>query len=353
MKLPSHSFTDSEISLLKHYRDKQKVANLRIRFIAIIMISQGYNVETIAKVIGRTKKAIQNWFVIYLSKDGIDKLNKYNYVGRKTFLKKQEISEVIKWVKTNNPGTIKEVEAKIYDDYKIRYTNEGVRKLLKNNGLKLLLPKVIPGNPPSAEEQQVVVDQYHEMKANCEPGTVFLFGDGMHLVHQNIPAACWGDPKERPILQTNTGRKRLNILGAYNPDTHSLVHLTGEENCNALTVIEFFTLILNSYRNAPKVIIILDNAKYFKAKIVNEWLAKNPKLEIVFLPAYCPNLNLIERLWRFVKDKLVKNIYHKKYITFRAKAFQLLNSISEHKDKLRTLMVEKFEIVHYAQNTKK
>ncbi len=183
------------------------------------------------------------------------------------------------------------------------------------------------------------------MKENSEPGTVFLFVDGMHLVHQNIPGFCWGDPKAPPILKTNTGRKRLNILGAYNPDSHDFVHLTGEENCNAERVIEFCEVVIKYYHNAPKIKIIVDNATYFKAKLVTEWLENNPKLEFDFLPPYSPNLNLIERFWRFAKEKLVKNKYYEKYKTFRANVFQFLNNIGQYVKELETLMVEKFEIV--------
>ena len=134
-------------------------------------------------------------------------------------------------------------------------------------------------------------------------------------------------------------------MGAYNPDTHSFVHLTGEENCDAKRVIEYFDVIIKSHRQAPSIVLILDNAKYFKAKIVSKWLEDHPKLKLEFLPPYAPNLNLIERFWRFAKEHLVKNTYYKKYKTFRAKVFQFLNHIDEHVNELETLMVEKFEIV--------
>jgi len=183
------------------------------------------------------------------------------------------------------------------------------------------------------------------MKSNSEPGTVFLFGDGMHLVHQNIPRLCWADPKARPILKTNTGRRRLNILGAYNPDTHELDHITGEENCDANRVIEYFEMITRAYKQAPKIILFLDNAKYFKAQIVTDWLKQNLRLQIEFLPPYAPNLNLIERFWGFAKEKLVKNTYEPKYKTFRAKVFRFLNNIGQYIDELKTLMVEKFQII--------
>ena len=143
----------------------------------------------------------------------------------------------------------------------------------------------------------------------------------MHLIHQNVPALCWGDPKDPPILKTNTGRQRLNILGTYNPDSHSFIHLTGEENCNANRVIEYFEVIIKAYRRHPKIILYLDNAKYFKAEIVTQWLEDHPKLQIEFLPPHAPNLNLIERFWRFVKEKLVKNTTMKNTRHFGQKHF--------------------------------
>ncbi len=86
-------------------------------------------------------------------------------------------------------------------------------------------------------------------------------------------------------------------------------------------------------------------AQYFKAAIVSQWLEDHLKLQIEFLPPYAPNLNLIERFWRFVKEKLVKNSYYEKYKTFRAKTFQFLNHVDEYVEEYKSLMVEKFQIV--------
>ena len=137
----------------------------------------------------------------------------------------------------------------------------------------------------------------------------------------------------------------MNILGAYNPENQDFVHLTGEENCDAERVAQFFEVVEKRYRKAPKIILILDNATYSKAKLVGDWLEDHPVFELVFLPPYSPNLNLIERFWRFAKGKLVRNTYYEKYKTFRAKVFRFLNHVDQYKDELISLMVEKFEIV--------
>ena len=340
-----YEFTDKEITCLEHHRDMQDDSRLKVRFFALLLLAKTSNVILVANVFGKSLKSVDNWYH-QLKTKGIDSLNSFQYKPKTTYLKESQIEQLIKWVKETNPAKTKEVSSYIKEQFNVTYSIEAVRQLLKKKGLKVLRPKVIPGKPPTEEEQKEFIQKYENMKSSSEPGTVFLFGDGMHLHHQNIPGLCWGDPKEPPILKTNTGRKRLNILGAYNPQLHSFVHLTGEENCDAVRAKLFFELILKAYANAPKIVLFLDNARYFKnEEIVNKWLKDNPRLQIEFLPAYAPNLNLIERFWRFVKEHLVRNTYYEKYQTFRATVFQFLNHIDKHVDELKTLMVEKFQIV--------
>jgi len=179
-----------------------------------------------------------------------------------------------------------------------------------------------------------------------EPDSVTLFCDAMHLIHQNSPGLCWGNPAFPPVARTNSGRKRLNILGAYDPATYSFTHLTGEENCDAGRVIEYLELINKNYSDFAKIYLITDNAKYFHARKVSKWVDEHKKITLVFLPSYAPNLNLIERFWRFTKKKLVKDKYYKEYKTFRAKAFQFLNHVDDYVDEFKALMVEKFQIIY-------
>jgi transposase len=344
MDVSNYKFSDDEIQLLKIFRDNQEDSRLKLRFLSLLMLAEGLVLDKVASIIGKSEKTIENWFYQYQIK-GIESLNSFQYKPKKSFLDKEQIEQLTKWVEETNPGTLKQIRAYVKENFHVNYSLEGLRKLLLKNGLKLLKPRVIPGNTPNEEEQKKEIEQYFEMKENSEPDTVFLFVDGMHLVHQNVPGFCWGDPKNPPIHKTNTSRKRLNILGAYDPDSHNFIHLTGEENCDAQRVVEFLEVVRSHYRNAPKIIMIVDNATYFKAKVVSEWIENNDVIELDFLPPYTPNLNLIERFWRFAKEKLVKNKYYEKYKTFRAKVFQFLNNVDQYVKELESLMVEKFEIV--------
>jgi len=253
----------------------------------------------------------------------------------------------MKWIKENAPGNREIIKDFISKSFGIVYTVSAISKLLKKNGIKRLKPKLTPGKPPSLAKQYGFILHYLRLKKlqRNDKSMVQLFVDGMHLVHQVIPTFYWGSCKDRIVFNTNSSRNRLNMLGAYDVEAHTLVHLTFEANCDAEKVIEFLELVCKVYHDKDSIVLHMDNAPYFHAKIVREWLKKHPQIVINALPAYAPNLNLIERLWRFVKGELVRNRYYEKYKTFRAKVFRLLNSLQDHTNKLKTLITDNFEIV--------
>ena len=340
-----HDFTDDEIQILNKYRDKQSNARLKLRFVALLFIALKTDVTVIVSALGISEFTIENWYNQYVSK-GIESLDSFGYKPKQAYLNFFQINQVVIYVTFENPENLKQIKMYIKEKFGVDYASESVRIMIKKQGLKVIKPKVHPGCPPTVEEQQDFINKYNEQKQNDDPGSVRMFTDAMHLIHQNISGRCWGDPKFLPVMDTNTGRKRLNILGAYNPETHSFFHLTGEENCNADRVVEFLKIILKTNSYATKITLYADNARYFYAAKVREWLENNPKIKFVFLPSYAPNLNLIERFWKYAKEHLVKNKYYKEYKVFRPKVFQFLNNTGDHIDKLKKLMVEKFQIIY-------
>ncbi len=344
LTIAQYLFPQEEIRQLQEYRDKQRNGRLKLRFVALLMLAEDVAIETVASVIGKSRKTLEHWGTQYLTK-GIESLNAFNYQPKQTYLTPPQIAQLVTRVKETSPAKTKQVRAYIKEQFHVSYVIETVRQLLHKQGLKRLRPKVQPGKPPSEVEQREFVANYMQMRAECAPGTVFLFLDAMHLVHQNQPGYCWGDPKDPPIIKTNSGRKRLNILGGYNPADISLVHVTGEASCNAERVVELFELVAKEYASAPEIIMFSDNAKYFYAPLVKDWIEAHPSMWLLPLPTYAPNLNLIERLWKFAKEHLVTNTYYEHYTTFRAHVFRLLNHLEDYADELKTLMVENFQII--------
>jgi transposase len=250
-------------------------------------------------------------------------------------------------VKENRPGNREIIVEHIETTYGVRYEISSISKLMKRLGLKKLRPRLVPGKPPALEKQVEFILRYHQIRdfEKLDEGLVQLFVDGAHLIHQVIPSLCWGDPSDPPFLQTNSSRQRLNILGAYHPVSQEFIHLTSEANCDASQVICFLEKVLSHYAHCHSIILNLDNAPYFHALLVQQWLEAHPQVILNPLPAYAPNLNLIERLWRFVKERLVHNRYYARYKTFRAFTFRLLNRIPTFSTQLKSLINDNFELV--------
>jgi transposase len=153
MDVSNYKFSDQEIELFNQYRDNQDDARLKARFIALLMLAEGIEINKVAAIIGKSIKTIENWHRQYRSK-GIESLNFFQYKPKQSYLTDEQIEQLVSWVKTTNPAKLKQVRAYIIEQFKVKYSTEAIRKLLHKNRLKLLRPKVIPGNPPSEEEQK-------------------------------------------------------------------------------------------------------------------------------------------------------------------------------------------------------
>ena len=136
-------------------------------------------------------------------------------------------------------------------------------------------------------------------------------------------------------------------MGAIHAISHELITVTNTTYINAVSVIELMGRIIEKYKSLP-ITLVLDNAKYQRCSLVIEF-AKKHNIELLFLPSYSPNLNLIERLWKFVKKMC---LYCKYYDSFEYFKNAILNCIHNtdkiYKNEINTLLNLKFQIF---QNT--
>ncbi|MDR1290879.1 MAG: IS630 family transposase, partial [Planctomycetaceae bacterium] len=141
-------------------------------------------------------------------------------------------------------------------------------------------------------------------KAKAEQCHLY-FMDATHLVQGAFLGYLWCFV--RRLVPTPSGRKRYNVLGAYNPITHKIETITNTTYINSASVCEMLHKLATLHKE-EQVVIVLDNASYQRCKLVHD-LAKQLNIELLFLPTYSPNLNLIERYWKFLKNKCLYNHY--------------------------------------------
>ncbi|WP_197705424.1 IS630 family transposase [Candidatus Kuenenia stuttgartiensis] len=187
------------------------------------------------------------------------------------------------------------------------------------------------------------MENYKQLKEEKAPGDKILFMDGVHPQHNSTSAYCWIEKGKKKEIPSNTGRKRINLNGAIDIETFE-VTIREDESINAQSTIKLFHEIESRYAQAGTIYIISDNAKYYRSKLVKEYLA-NSRIKIKFLPSYSPNLNLIERLWKFFRKKILYNKYYDTYEKFKNKCLSFFKNINEYTDELSTLLTENFQII--------
>src|SRR3954469_10341203 len=146
--------------------------------------------------------------------------------------------------------------------------------------------------------------------------------------------------RQRFDVGVGNGRKRLNILGAYSPDDHDDVDLRlTKENITGEQFVKLLEKMLAKHPDTEEFILYLDNARYYSKPVVKEWLACHRQFRLVFLPAYSPNLNLIERLWKFLRKKAL-NRWHATFEAMQEAVGEVLDHLDHYRSEWDSLMTE-------------
>jgi len=173
-----------------------------------------------------------------------------------------------------------------------------------------------------------------------------FFVDAAHFVLAPFLGFLWSFA--RVFLQAPAGRQRFNVLGALNAVTHELVTVTNDTYITAESVCVLLRKLANLNLGLP-LSVFLDNARYQKCALVRETAALL-NIELCFLPAYSPNLNLIERLWKFVKKQCLYSKYYPEFAPFQQAITDCLSQTqARHKAALDSLLTLKFQTFEKAK----
>jgi transposase len=167
--------------------------------------------------------------------------------------------------------------------------------------------------------------------------------DAAHFVMGSFLCCLWSIA--RIFIPTSSGRKRYNVLGAIDAITHQLITVCNETYINACSVCELLHKIRENVKNTIPVTIIMDNARYQRCALVTE-LADKLNIELLFLPSYSPNLNLIERLWKWVRKDCLNGKYYERFPEFKNAIDNSLLKVSnaELKQEMDELLALKFQL---------
>ena len=169
---------------------------------------------------------------------------------------------------------------------------------------------------------------------------VVFFVDAAHFVVAAFLGWLWC--AARLFVRGASGRQRYNVLGALNAVSHELIRVTNHTYITAETVCDLLRQIAALGLKTP-ITLVMDNARYQHCQLVQN-LASELGIELLFLPSYSPNLNLIERLWKLVKKDALNSRHHTNYADFYARIDQCLDELStKHRAAMASLLTLKFQ----------
>ena len=287
---------------------------------AILLLDDGLSCERVAKVLYLDDDTVRGWRKLY-DERGIAGLERFDAGGSSSRLSMVQEEALKAYVAEALPRTTRQVGAFIEREFGIVYESRaGLIALLHRLGLEYHKPEVI-GRKLNTEKQQAFIAAYEKLQNSLGPDEAVLFLDAVHPTHAARPVGCWAPKEENLAIEQTSGRQRINIHGALNLETGE-TRMIEAETIDAASTIRLLEALETLYPLLAVIHVFLDNARYHHARLVQDWLAQpGRRIRLHFIPAYCPHLNPIERLW----GAMHKHVTHNKcYATSRDFAGEVL-----------------------------
>jgi transposase len=241
-------------------------------------------------------------------------------------------------------STAWQVMAWIEAQWQVTYTEvSSVHKLLKRLGFTYKKNRLVPSKA-DPELQRLFVRWFQSLCERLGPDDRIYFSDAAHFKHNAEAGYAWSLSGEPHQIPANTGRQRYNVLGAYCVQTQEHVFLLTEENIDKTKLAEFMALLRAKHPGAGKIYLLLDNAAYNHAQHVAE-AARQQRIILDYLPPYSPNLNPIERLWKFVRKEFFKDKYRDTFAKFCRQLEDFFANLDQYRAQLASLLTTNFELV--------
>jgi transposase len=307
---------------------------------AVILLGSGWTLEQVKEALLLDEETLRSYVKKY-QEGGLPELLKAIYQGSTPYLSVSQLDVLCKELQSQIYLTTQAVMDYVKRQFGITYSQSGMRDLLHRLNYEYKKPKLVPGHPDK-EAQEIFAQHYEEFMLNKPENIEVLFMDAVHPQHNTMAAYGWIKRGEKREIPTSSGRERLNLHGAMNAETLE-VTLIESETVDDDSTLQLLEMLEQKYGLAAAIYVILDNAKYHYSKKVQKYL-ETSRIQLVFLPSYSPNLNLIERLWKFFKKKVLYNTYYEKLEDFRQACINFFRNIGDYQKELAAIMSGEFEL---------
>jgi transposase len=336
----SISFSPDTVTELRYQRFHHPHPRVQQKMEALLLKSAALPHGLIADIVGVCPNTLRNYFQEF-KEGGVERLKELRFYQPQSALK-SESARLEDYFEKNPPATVKEAAATIEQLTGIKRGLSQVRGFLKTLGLIRRKVGALPSKADPIKQEAFLKEKLEpRLQEAMEGKREVYFVDAAHFVLAPFLGFLWS--VKRIFIPAPSGRRRFNVLGALHAVTHELVTITNDAYINAQSVCELIRGISQRSAGIP-ITLVLDNARYQKCFLVQN-LAAELGIELLFLPPYSPNLNLIERLWKFTKKKCLNSKYHENFGLFSSAISNFLVTMHiQHKSELKTLLTHRFQV---------
>ena len=338
-------FTPEAIAALHYERYHHPHPRVQRKMDVLLLKSNGLSHKHIALITRVSVNTVTSYVHDY-HEGGIDRLKQVNFYKPRSPLS-DHVSTIEAYFIEKPPATIKEAVAIIAQLTGIRRSETQIRTFLHSLGVRRRKVGMIPAKADVQQQEAFKKNKLEPCLSEAKAGErAVFFVDAAHVVFAPFLGFLWC--LSRLFVKAPAGRSRFNVLGAINAITHDLITVTNESYINSQSICELLWKIYHLNLCIP-ITLILDNARYQKCTVVTD-LAKSLNIELLYLPSYSPNLNLIERLWKFMKKKCLYSKYYKDFFSFKSAITTFLNETQTiYKDELDSLLTLRFQTFKESQ----
>ena len=332
---------DGQRQQLRHLQKQLVGKGAYVRVTVLLMLDLGHSLDLIQQSLGLDHTTIYR-YVSHYRQGGSQALLANHYVGYWGGLNSQQLSHLQAQLRQNLFTSSREVCQWIKASFGVHYHPQGLVKLLHRLGFAYKKTHLVPGQA-NLDGQAAFVADFQTLMAGLTAEQVVYFTDAVHLGHATRSGYAWMEVGQQRALPSNPYQPCLHLNGAIQagqPTTSSVI-VPVTKVIDAQAVIAFYEQIQAQQADKSTIYLICDRARVHTAKAVQQWL-KTSRIQEVLLPAYWPNLNIIERLWKWTRKKVIDFCYYPHFSFFREAVLDLLAHLPDHRAELNTLLSLRF-----------
>src|SRR3954447_16199965 len=332
-------FTPEQIDALHQERFHHPHPRVQLKMEVVYLKSQGLPHHDICRLARISENTLRS-YLRQFREGGLERLKRTDWEGTESEL--DEHREALEeHFRNHPPRSTAQAAAEIERITGVRRGLTQVRKFLKGLGLSYRKLGMIPAKADADEQAKFLAEELQpRLRQARRLRRVACFVDAAHFVHGAFLGYLWCFT--RLLVRGPSGRKRFNVLGAIDAVTHELTTVVNDTVIDAMAVCDLLRKLSARYAGLP-LTLVLDNARYQKCEVVRS-LAARLGIELLYLPSYSPNLNLIERLWKFMKKEVLSCRYDVDFARFKTAIVECLEGVEgKHEAAIKSLLTLKFQ----------